>query len=573
MKYIEIVKKHSKKLLLAVLCVAMITIGTIFTPAINIYAEENTTASTEETSSEEEETTEEAESVSEDDANNEIAMQASKAITFDYNAYPYGLVSDSTITLNTVVKKGVPETIEWYYSDSKDGSYTLIDGADELSYQFTAQTGTAYWYKCSVNGYETEAVQVIYGSKYDEAENKLKVHSRGSGVSAWYISNGTMAYTSGSSYFDVVGTYTYMGSNKTGSGIDSLVGQTIWISTSYSGGWTRDGIKQMICTFSQDEPHAVLCTAVLNDSSTQFGLYADVCLGSSDLFGDLADNASLKAILADGKATQIQMVGADTVDDAKVTDPAFVLQCIDIPTSFFMGGYSQSRSQYYNYNTSTVGSGVKAHENIDGTDVVTEVAGIDSGFAMGWTGVAAGGSVRFNFNIGSVEQTGAQIKANSQVTSTTITVTQEEGEIGSILFRLYDKTTGSYTDWVTPDENRKAVFKNLTPNHTYEIQAKKIDDSDDNAESMGDTTTAIDPLKPGSGSTGGEETPEVEVDVNYNSISFKNLGSEYQYRLLDEDGDAATRWTSPSSDDSSIVFDGLYPGKKYYLVAKTGDNS
>ena len=658
MKYIEIAKKNRKRILSSILCAAMIAAGIGFTPAVKVYAEENTSVetvenldtveteagedgtieevssvveteeassdveettteeaseadeefteassendetlmeetsaeemSTEETSSENEEVTtevpasendeltteeiiEETAFVNEYDMNDEIALFASNAITFDYNSYPYGIVSGSTITLTTVVKKGTPQTIEWYYSDSKNGDYTLIEGANELSYIFTAQDNTAYWYKCSVNGYETEAVQVIYGSK-DASGNRLKVYSRGSGVSAWYISNGTMAYTSGNDAFDVVGTYTYTGSND-GSGIPSLVGQTIWISTSYRGGWTRVGIKQMICTFSPDEPHAVLCTAILDDSSTQFGLYADVCLGSSDLFGSLADNASLKAIIEDGRATQIQMVGAATVDDAKVTDPAFVLQCVDTPTSFYMGYYDDCRGKYYVYNTNTSGSGVKNHEIVNGTDVVTEVAGIDSGFAMGWTGVAAGGTVRFNFNIGSVEQAGAQIKANSQVTSTTITVTQEEGEIGSILFRLYDKTTGNYTEWMAPDETGKAVFKNLTPNHTYEIQAKKKDDTDDKAESMGDSTTAIDPLKPGSGSTGGAETPEVEVNVTYNTISFKNLSSEYQYRLVDEEGNAETRWSSPSGDDNSVIFEGLYPGKKYYLVAKSSDNS
>ena len=504
--------------------------------------------------------------------NSQVDTIASKAVTFDYNGYPYGVISDSTITLTVELKSGTAQTIEWYRSDSKDGEYTLIDGANELSYSFTAVTGTAYWYKCSVNGYDTEAVQVIYAAPSASGDNQINVYSQ-SGNRAWYISNGTMAYTAGTgNSFDVVGTYTYTGNNS-GSGASSLVGKTVWISTSYSGGWTTDGIKQMICTFSPDEPHAVLCTALLRDSSTQFGLYADVCLGSSYLFGSLADGASLKAIVKDGRAEQIQMVGAASVDAAKVTDPAFVLQCVDAPTTFYMGYYSNCRGQYYNYNTSLSSSGAKAHENIGGVDVVTEVAETDSGFAMGWTGVSAGGTVRFNFNIGSVEQAGAQIKANSEVTSTTVTVSQEEGEIGTIQFRLYDKTTGEYTDWKIPDNTGKAVFEGLTPNHTYEIQAKKVNDTDDKFESMGDTTTAIDPLKPGSGSTGGEEAPSVESTVSYNSISFKNLSSAYQYRLLDEEDSAATRWTFPSGDDNSIVFEGLYPGEKYYLVAKSSNNS
>lgn len=593
MKYIEMAKKNGKKIISTVLCAAMIVTGAAFAPAVGIYAEENntqedissdveniaeeTTAAEEETeestagetAAEEEITTAEEEEELEDDENvsNIALFAANSAVAFDYNGYPYGIISDSTITLNAALKSGTAQTVEWYRSDSysKDGNYTKIDGADALSYTFTADNDTAYWYKCSVNGSYTEAVQVIYAEP-NASGNKLNVYSQ-SGNRAWYISSGTMAYTSGNRYgaiyFDVIGTY----NNN---------GDVIWISTSYSNGWKTDAIKQIICTFKQDEPHAVMCTAVLNEDSTKAGVYADVCLGSSDLFGSLADGASLKAVLENGRTTQIQMVGAATVDDAKKTDPAFVLQYIDKPTSFYLGNYhaDNSEKRYYDYNTTESYDGAKAYEEIDGKNVVTEVAGVDSVFSMGWTGIPAGGTVRFNFNIGSVEQTGAKIQTNSEVTSTTVTVTQTEGEIGTVQFRLYDKTGNTYTDWVIPDaDTKQAVFKNLTPNHTYEIQAKNVDASDDTAESMGDITTAIDPLKPGSGSTGGGEALPVESTVKADSISFKNLNPEYRYRLLDENDNDVTGWTAPSGDDNSIVFDGLQPSKKYYLVAKTDDNS
>ncbi len=504
-----------------------------------------------------------------------LLLKAANKVTFAYNSYPYGLISGSNITLTTALSKGTAVTVQWYRADSKNGSYTEIDGATELTYTFSAVSGTTYWYKCNVNGYDTYPVQVIHAS--DSSSDSIYVHDRGTPVSAWYISNGTMAYTngiSGGSYpaFDVIGTYLYNGISSTTN--QTYVGQTLWISTSYSGGWKMNSdVDYIICTFDPNDAHSVKCKAVLKEGKSTFGLYADVCLGSSSLFSSLADNASLKTILEEvngtKKASQVQMVGAATVDDAVVTDPAFVLGCIDRPSTFFVGGYSESKYQYTSYNTSVTGSGVKAHEVIDGTDVVTEVAGIDSGFAIGWQNISKG-YVDFTFNIGSVEQTGAQITANSKVTSKTITITQEEGEIGSYRYRLYDKEAGIYTEWKIPDsETRECVFDNLTPNHTYEIFMEEI--ATGKTDSMGDTTTAIDPVNPGAGS--GEDTPAVETAITYNTIAFKHLNADYQYRLLDEDENPVSNWYAVSGDNNEVTFTDLTPGTDYYLVARTDDNS
>ena len=497
-------------------------------------------------------------------------LLASAPVTFAYNGYPYGQISGSSITLTTALDSGNATDVAWYRADAKDGTYTKINGTANLVYSFTAQSGTAYWYKCQVNGQDTYPVQVVYGTP-NGATNGLHVYSR-SGMSAWYISNGVMAYTCGlSDIFDVVGTYTYQHSYASG-----YNGQTLWISTSYSNGWKlQEGVGKLICTFDPTNEHAVSCEASLSSGKTSFSIYADVCLGSDILFGNLADNASLKAILDGEKLTQIQMVGAESVDKAATTDPAFVLACPDSPSTFFVGGYSEAGSGYTGFNTATSSSGAKSVSTIGGKSVVTEVAGIDSGMAMRWTDVT-GGKVRFNFNIGTVDEAGAQIKANAVVTSKTVVVTQEEGEIGEYEYNLRDKTTGNLVSdtWKVPDaQTRQVTFEDLTPNHSYEIIYRKRGSSD-SGESAGDTTTAIDPLKPDSGSaSGGETKPDVEVAITYHSISYNYLESNYQYRLLNEDNSAVTSWQIPTGTDGALTFDGLKPGVTYYLVAKTSSNS
>ena len=491
----------------------------------------------------------------------EIDMQSvSTPVTFAYNGYPYGQISDSNITLTTALASGEAEDIAWYRADAKDGTYTEISGATGLTYTFTAQDGTAYWYKCQVNGQDTYPVQVVYASNRG-GSNAIAVCGTGGGKDAWYISNGSMAYTCGSGNgFDVIGKY-----------------QQYWISTSYSGGWATQNAANIIITFNTAEEHAVEVEAQLLSGQTSFAIDADVCLGNSTTSGNYSDSASLKAVIENEQVTQIQMVGAASVDDAKETDPAFVLKCVTGPSSFYLSKYSNRYNNQHNYNTSPASAdGAKKQETVNGTaNVVTEVAGIDSGMAMGWTNVT-GGKVRFNFNIGTVNEAGAQIKANAVVTSKTVIVTQEEGNIGDFEYNLRDKTTGKLVSdtWKVPDtQTRQVTFEDLTPNHSYEIIYRKRGSSD-SGESAGDTTTAIDPLRPDAGSaSGGETKPDVEVTITYHSISYKYLESNYQYRLLNEDNSAVTSWQTTTGIDGALTFDGLKPGVTYYLVAKTSSNS
>lgn len=485
-----------------------------------------------------------------------IALTRTAEIAFANDGYPYGKnMSASSVTLVTELAEGTTETaanVQWYYSASENGNYTAVAGATALSYTFSPQVGNKYWYKCKVGSMETKAVQVVKASPYSNADIKpLKSQTR------WYISNGTMAYTvwSGYQYFDVIGTYTKDGTEY-------------WINTSYGTKWgtKNQNVDALRFSFDEKKEHLIKMEAKLKETESTYGIDADVMLADYSITG-YCDSASLKAIYEGEKVDSVQMVGAASIDDAVETDPAFVLTYTTTPSSYWLGRY-YSRA-YNTYNIGTAGSyGVADTRIIGGQEVVTEVAGIDSGMSTTWD-VEAGETVSFSFSIGSVAETGARIKATAAVKSDSVFLSDLDP---TAEYRLIDENGNPVTDWLVPDDDGTLTIDNLKPDTKYTVQARPKGVTDESKiQNVSDLTTAIDP------SDLETEEGEIGCEPTASSLTFSNLNHKYYYRLMllsegtEDEYTEATGWASPE-EGKGLTFSRLAPNTTYYLEAKSATN-
>ncbi|MCI6022120.1 MAG: InlB B-repeat-containing protein, partial [[Bacteroides] pectinophilus] len=523
---------------------------------------------------------------------------------FKNNGYPYGMdMGRSSVTLVMELESGTIDTAEWSRSTDKNGEYQAVDNSvagaqisntetkSSLVMDDTALGDEKYWYKCTVNGKESEAVQLVYASSYSNSGKNIKVVSGGYGGDAncWYVSNGAMAYnvkSLDSKQFNVIGRYVKDGTEY-------------WINTSYNGYWEMYSSDKQTpessdkstleldafrVSFNKDDSHRVLFEADLADGQTGLSVGADVMLADSSIT-DYADNASLKGIFDSktGNIASIQMVGAATIDDALPTDPAFVLHYMDTPSKYWIGFYSERSGAYWSnnlYDNSRFKENIKDTKDVDGQKVATEVAGKDSYMTTSWTGIESGSTVSFQFGVGSVEEAGATIKM--QTTSTTIklddadssleyavygpdnTPVQLVDENGNPLFES-DGTTPLYWRQVGDGET-SITFYGLTANTKYTVMSRKKNTTD-TPDKAGDITTSVDPTKPK------DDSKPVECTEGTTSLAFINLNDDYTYQLQDKDGSivSGTSWVEPS--DGAYTFTNLHPGVDYYLTARTSSNT
>lgn len=524
---------------------------------------------------------------------------------FKNNGYPYGMdMGRSSVTLVMELESGTIDTAEWSRSTDKNGEYQAVDNSvagaqisntetkSSLVMDDTALGDEKYWYKCTVNGKESEAVQLVYASSYSNSGRNLQV-LRYNDADYWYVCNGAMAYCVRSIddddkqfKFNVIGRYVKDGTEY-------------WINTSYKGYWemyssdkqtpessdkSTPELDAFRVSFNKDDSHRVIFEADLADGQTGLSVGADVMLANSSIT-NYADNASLKGIFDSktGDITSVQMVGAASIDDALPTDPAFVLHYMDTPSKYWIGIYWESDNAYWSnnlYDNSRYQNNIKDTKEIDGQKVVTEVAGEDSLMTTSWTGLASGATVRFQFGVGSVEEAGATIKM--QTTSTTIklddadssleyavygpdnTPVQLVDENGNPLFES-DGTTPLYWRQVGDGET-SITFYGLTANTKYTVMSRKKNTTD-TPDKAGDITTSVDPTKPK------DDSKPVECTEGTTSLAFINLNDDYTYQLQDKDGSivSGTSWVEPS--DGAYTFTNLHPGVDYYLTARTSSNT
>lgn len=506
---------------------------------------------------------------------NAISVQASEAVTFANDKYAYGKnMTATSVELVAELASGTADNVEWQYSaDRNFSTYSVLDGQNGLTASITdPQDGM--WYRCVVNdNYKTKPVQL---AKASTGTDTAVINNATKTDGYWYVTNGYVAYTVNTTYFDVLGKYVKSG-------------KTYWLGTSYGRKWDiftstsanpsatsgsaagNGGLQALRVAFIPGDDYGINMEAQLASGNQAFAFGCDTMLGNDATSGNYSDYASLKAIKNEstGKVSQIQMVGAETVDTATVSDPSFVLKYNKnyLPTYYWLGHYN-SRQLWTNagscddFNKTTYSS--------------VGASSADSGMTTSWCNLPSGGSVKFSFYVGSVENAGAAIKANANVTSTKITLTDLDTDYEYRLVDADGNAVAGYEGWFSPSADGELVFENLKPNTKYEVRSRKKGSSTTTGDKVDvDTTTALDPTQggsgSGSGSSGGEETKPLKVSPDYTSITLTDANADYTYCLQDEDGYEISSWLTPSN--GTVTFTGLREGTTYYLVAKTSDNT
>jgi len=398
------------------------------------------------------------------------------AVVIGNSGYPYGKNMGAT-SITLVVDATNATTYQWQESSEENGEYADIDGATETAYTLTPVQGR--WYRCKVNDEYTCAVKAI---KASEQDGFLKAES-----GQWYLTNDTIAYSVWSTgKFDIVGKY-------------SKDGTAYWMNTSYkpywligsaeaanpvpTGNYGNENLAELRFSFSEADDRNIFGEAVLATGYHSAALGTDTMLGTHTIT-DYADNASLKAILENDTLAQVQMVGAKSLAEANEDDPAFVFTPITAADFFWIGAYGQAyNGEAYTYN-------LKLNEYPDNyissfagqQEVVTEIQRKDSAMAISWTNLPDNAVVSFQFSVGSVADTNAEIEVSDsgytgiydgQPHSAVITV-PAGAEV------LYKQADGGYT----------AEVPSFTDAGTYIVEYKVT--MSGAPDSTGSTTVRID---------------------------------------------------------------------------------
>ena len=378
------------------------------------------------------------------------------------DGYPYGkAMGSSQITL--VMDAENATGYQWQVADTKDGTYENIADANVAGYTFTPDSGK--WYRCLVNGtVESKAVQVVKPDSDDRTWTKPYDYG-----SNYYVTNGTIAYMVNNTIFDVAGLYvkdatSYMLStsyNRYWQTYSSTVGEP---DAGSSGHASLDALR---VAFSEGDACAVLFEADLAEGQQAFSFGCDTQLGNSSTSGSYSDRAALIAKITNGSLDQVSMMGAASETSVEANTPAFVIAPDNTtPASKFWVGYYGSRKTY-TYNTKT--SADDTTTELDGQNVVTRVENTDSGMTMSWLNVAAGGSVKFKFAVGSVMDTGA-VDA-SEIIGTVTDSGQTPQPLSGVTVKLMKGNT-QIGQTRTTDASGEFSFSNVWPG-TYNLVAEK----------------------------------------------------------------------------------------------------
>ena len=361
----------------------------------------------------------------------------SDPVSIRNGGYPYlkKIVNGQMILAMDAEGDGV--TYQWQSATSKDGPFSDINGATESTYIFYPNSGKCY--RCMVSGKPSKAVTAVKSSSPTWTTTDTK----------WYLSNGTMAYTFDGTSFDVVGLYQknskdYMMSVSNG-------GWEMYSNTAAEPNANNQAAAKLDAlrvSFSETDAHVLNFEADLKAGHQAFALGCDTKLGNRTTSGNYCDTGALKAVVKDGKLSQIAMVGAQTFADAADTAPAFVIKPLDPAASKFWIG-DKSYKETYAYNT----SGGDATETVGGQKAVTLVKNTNSGMTMSWMNVPNGGSVKFQFSVGSVKDTGVERgeEVVGSVTAVTVSPNKEvsvnKGETQQ--FKATVSGTGTFDKTVT----------------------------------------------------------------------------------------------------------------------------
>lgn len=463
--------------------------------------------------------------------------------------YPYlqKIVNGSMILAMDAAGDGV--TYQWQSASSENGPFSDISGATESTYTFYPASGK--WYRCMVSGTPSKAVMAVKSS------GSTWTTTTGS---KWYLSNGTMAYTFDGTSFDVVGLY-----QKNGTDYMMSVSNGGWAMYSNTAAEPNAGnpaaakLDALKVSFSETDAYTLNFEADLAEGQKAFAFGCDTQLGNRTTSGTYYNTGALKAMVKDGALSQIAMVGAESFETAADADPAFVIKPLDTASRFWIGDKSSRKT--YAYNT----SGGDATETVGGREAVTLVKNTDSGMTMSWMNVPSGGSVKFQFRVGSV----ANVNGGVDYATECLTGLEANTE--------YTITVDGTPYTLTADENGKIPLSGKT----YDLIGKTITIQKSGETASREITVDARPTAPSAPtalSLTAAEKPEalpsgVEVSgVSKTSVTISpKAGQEYYYST---DG---TDWTRIEGTQvtgltgESVQIRARKAGNKFYLASEFSD--
>lgn len=484
--------------------------------------------------------------------------------TFKNDGYPYGKNMTSTSVTLVVEVEEDNASYQWQSAPGKYGSYTDIEGATENTYTISSPvTGT--WYRCVVNGNKSKSVETVYPGSLDTPDKYGRYWTYPHG--SWYISNGTMAYMSYGSYFDVTGLYI---KNNT----------KYMLSTSYSSQWDMYSssspepnagnleytpLDALRVAFNDSDAYDIIFEADLAEGQSSFSYGCDTQLGKSVTSGDYYDRAALQALLKNETLKQISMIGSATVAKALDDEPAFVIAPITGNSIFWIGHWNDRKTYAYNTDTDPDKNYIKyitERKSINGiNDVATLLEGDDSGMTMSWTNVTPGSSVKFRFCVGSVKDTGA---INGKVNYV------KEALIDLDPNTIYEVTCDDVTYTITSNSaGELALAGKDKDNKDYNFIGKTIKvakkGSDEAPADINVAGRPTAPQQPSEMDNGSANTPELVdkieiVELTGNSVSISPVeGQDYAYSI---DGE---NWT--------VLTDADIDGNGYYKADNLNSES
>ena len=485
------------------------------------------------------------------------------------DGYPYGKnMGTNTITLVCDATGGT--SYQWQSATSKDGPFSSITGATLSEYTFTPEN--CAWYRCIVNGNESNAIQTVKPSNSDgatSADGRIWTKPyRNNSESVWYLTNGSVAYMTNGSKFDVTGKYTKNGT-------------TYMLGTSFGRYWqmysgsstANDSFSNIIVKFSFEGVGVKFDVKFPINVDGDFCFACDTMLGNSNTSGNYSDKAALVAELNSDKTLKhIAMVGASQVNDQ--TDPnapSFVIAPTENPM-FWIGYYNNRQTYAYNTNDSnTTGNktDVKKHNDPSNTiNAFTYVYQTDSGMTVSWKSV---NSVQFSFKVGTAKETGA---VSGQVDYHTEMLTGLKAETSYDIYVVEDGTA-VFVATVTSDTQGRIPLVSTNP--PYNLIGKTIRISlHDNEQTTSDPIIVNDRPTPEEANVEGddpytrpEDVANNEVTSTSDTITIHLLSDSkklQEYRLYAMNGDPLSEWSLPNQ--GVIQYSNLNSKTQYRLKAR-----
>ena len=190
--------------------------------------------------------------------------------------------------------------------------------------------------------------------------------------------------------------------------------------------------------------------------------------------------------------------------------------------------------------------------------IVSEVRDVDSGMTASWMNLPDGGAVQFDFCVGSVKETGAEITVDAVPSTNSITVNESKVDL---YYAVFDKNGNQIGDWTEGNGDTLTFSQNIKDGTTYVIKAVKKTEFD----------VAINQPKPGaevgefevttqskSSGNGGTVTYSIAVEKTENgkvsaNKTYASAGSEITLTVLPEENYKLAAVTATDSKGNEIA--------------------